>query len=136
MPPRVYVHIGLQKTGTSYLQSILRESREALRAQGLAVLPERGAFELMLAVREKLDPAVDPPWAFGVVESLRRSVAELDVPTALVTQETLSVATGRQIPTLLDAIGAAETHLVVTVRDLARVIPSLWQQRTLSLIHI
>ena len=35
MARRVYVHVGLPKTGTTYLQHMLWESREALAADGV-----------------------------------------------------------------------------------------------------
>ena len=40
---RVFVHIGLQKTGTSFLQNILFNSTEPLARQGLDLVPDTAA---------------------------------------------------------------------------------------------
>jgi len=60
---RIYLHIGLQKTGTSFLQDALFNSAEELARQGLDMVPDSrlAAFHLMLRVRNRYDPAVDPP---------------------------------------------------------------------------
>jgi hypothetical protein len=65
MPParRLYLHIGLQKTGTSYLQKIMWANQDRLREQGLDLVPpsKRATFNLMLDVRERYNPTFDPP---------------------------------------------------------------------------
>ena len=60
--PPVYVHIGLMKTGTSYLQSIYWNSQDQLRALGLDLVPatRRDTFHLMLDVRGRYQPGSDP----------------------------------------------------------------------------
>lgn len=129
--PRLYLHVGLQKTGTSYLQSVLRRSTAQLRDQGLELVPPtgRGAFWLMLDVRGRFDPAADPPEAGSAVERLPGELAASTTPRALLTEESLAPATEEQIRRLLDACSSHEVHLVLTVRDLGRQIPSSWQQR-------
>ena len=42
-PRQVYLHLGLQKTGTSYLQGVMRRNRDLLAEQGLDLVPERSA---------------------------------------------------------------------------------------------
>ena len=59
---RLYVHIGMQKTGTSYLQGAMLRNRAVLAEQGLDLVPptKRETFELMLLVRDGangFDPA-------------------------------------------------------------------------------
>lgn len=129
--PRLYLHVGLQKTGTSYLQSVLRRSTAQLRDQGLELVPPtgRGAFWLMLDVRGRFDPAADPPEAGHAVERLPGELAASATPRALITEESLAPASEEQIRRLLDACTSHEVHLVLTVRDLGRQIPSSWQQR-------
>lgn len=129
--PRLYVHIGLQKTGTSYLQSVLRRSSDQLSAQGLGLVPGsmRETFWLMLDVRGRYDPAADPPGAGRAVAELPAKLAASTTPRVLITEESLAPATEEQIQRLLDACSSHEVHLVLTVRDLGRQIPSSWQQR-------
>ena len=129
--PRLYVHIGLQKTGTSYLQSVLRRSSDELRAQGLDLVPGsmRETVWLMLDVRGRYDPEADPAGAGRAVAALPGQLAASTTPCALITEESLAPATEEQIQRLLDACASHEVHVVLTVRDLGRQIPSSWQQR-------
>jgi hypothetical protein len=130
----LYVHIGLPKTGTSFLQATLLHNRAALTEQGLDLVPptKRGAFELMLLVRDRYDPALD---SASVQDSLDRFPALLEQARgsrALISQESLAAATPPQIQRFLGACGDREVHVIVTVRDLARQLPSSWQQRLKS----
>ena len=125
-----FLHVGLPKTGTSYLQSILRQSRPALAAHGLGLVPgQRGApFQLTLTVCEALSPDMDPPRAFSALDRFRDEVATAGWDRTLTSQELLGAAEPAQIATLLGALGDHETHVIVTVRDLAGFLPSAWQQ--------
>ena len=125
-----FLHIGLPKTGTSYLQSIMRQSRPALAAQGFGLLPSRkgSPFHLMLAVRDELSAEMDPPQAFAALEDFRADAAAASWERTLVSQELLGAAEPDQIAVLLDALPDYETHVIVTVRDLAGFLPSAWQQ--------
>lgn len=125
-----YLHVGLPKTGTSFLQSILRQSRPALAARGLGLVPDqRGApFQLMLAVCDALSPDMDPPRAFTALARFREEVATAGWDRTLTSQELLGAAEPGQVATLLEALPGYETHVIVTVRDLAGFLPSAWQQ--------
>jgi hypothetical protein len=131
---RLYVHIGLPKTGTSFLQAALLHNRAVLAEQGLDLVPptKRQAFELMLLVRNRYDPTFD---SASVQDSLDRFPTLLERapgPRALISQESLAAATPPQIRRFLDACADREVHVIVTVRDLARQLPSSWQQRLKS----
>lgn len=129
MSRRLYLHIGLQKTGTSFVQRVLWDSQEALDASGVSLVPatKLAMFRLMLDVRGRFDPAIDPP---AVGEAVARFPRQLDRArdTALVTQESLSAATPEQVDRLLAAARDREVHVIVTARDLGRLVPSAWQQ--------
>ena len=131
---RCYIHVGLPKSGTSYLQSVFRNSEDALSAAGLDLLPRTavGRRYLSVALRGKLDPETDPPAAFRVLDRLRREALATTGDRALISQEILGALTPEQIEPLLDALSGYEVHVVVTVRDLARALPSGWQQETQS----
>ena len=132
---RCYIHVGLPKTGTSFLQSVLRQSEETLTAQGLDLLPRTwiGRRYLTVALRDRLDPETDPPAAFKVLDRLRKEARRATGDRALISREVLGALTPDQIPPLLDALPGYEIHVVVTVRDLARTLPSGWQQETQTL---
>ena len=140
-PRRCYLHVGLPKTGTSYLQSILWRSPAALADQDLQMLPhsEPATFEMMLALRGQLDPAMDPPAAFEAFDRFREEASRATCTRALVSQELLGAAKPAQIATLLEALDQYEVHVIVTVRDLAGFAPSAWQQhvkaRGLKTLH-
>ncbi|WP_181407442.1 hypothetical protein [Nocardioides sambongensis] len=124
------MHVGLQKTGTSYLQAAMLASRDALREQGLDLVPatKREAFELMLLVRERYHAGRDPD---SVPEALDRFTAALRAasgPAALLSQESLAAARPRQVERFLAACADREVHVVLTARDLGRQVPSSWQQ--------
>ena len=127
---RIYLHIGLQKTGTSYLQSIVFESVDQLAAQGVAVVPpsKRRTFWVMLDVRARFRPDFDPPEVAESVDHFAQVLAESRAPSALLTEESLAPADPEQIARLLAACGDREVHVVVTLRDLGRQVPSAWQE--------
>ena len=127
--PRLYLHIGLQKTGTSYLQRIFWDSVPALAAQGVDLVPDskRAMFRLMLDARERFDPTIDQPSVSRAVDRLPAQLQQAR-DTALISQESLATATTPQIRRLLAATANREVHVVVTMRDLGRQIPSAWQQ--------
>lgn len=131
---RTFVHIGLQKTGTSYLQSVFWKSQDALADHGLAMLPgsKRETFRVMLATRDRARPGVDGP---EVTQALTRLRSSLDAGLAdgadrfLLTEESLAPATTDQVRRLVEHLDGTEVHVVLTVRDLARQVPSVWQQK-------
>lgn len=131
MAPRLYLHVGFMKTGTSYLQSVFWGSLDALRAQGMDLVPGTpvATHRLMLDVTGRYQPGEDPPAVGRAVERLPALLTASTTPRALVTSETLVPADDQQIARLLAACKSHEVHLVLTVRDLARQIPSSWQQR-------
>jgi len=127
---RVFLHIGLQKTGTSYLQGVMRRNQELLAAQGLDLVPpgRRESFELMLEVRERYNPDRDPASVSGAIDRFSAALDTAPGTRVLVSQESLAAARRRQVRRLAAACGDREVHVVLTVRDLARQVPSLWQQ--------
>lgn len=130
----VFLHIGLQKTGTSYLQAIFWAAQDQLRTQGLDLVPgtKRDTFHLMLDVRGRYDRDLDPPDVATAVERLPAQLEAATGRTALVSEESLAACTVAQARRLVDACAGREVHVVVTVRDLARVLPSMWQQQLRS----
>jgi hypothetical protein len=119
----LYLHVGLKKTGTSYLQSILRASVEELERQDLSLVPrhEPAGHRLALAVLGR-KTAGDP------LAALSRQLATAPGSRCLITQELLGRADDEQIARLRPALDQRDVHVVVTVRDIARTIPSAWQQ--------
>jgi hypothetical protein len=132
IPRRCFVHVGLPKTGTTYLQSILWRSRDELARQGISLLPhENGtprSVRLMLATRDRLRQGIDPLNRRQVFRALRAQLDEAPMHV-LISQEQLAGATVEQVERLFAQMPDFEVHVVVTTRSLARQVPSSWQER-------
>jgi hypothetical protein len=127
---RLYVHIGLQKTGTTYLQAVMLGNRDRLASQGLALVPptKKEAFQLMLAVRDRYQPGRDPAVVADALTRFESRLSRSSAPRMLLSQESLSAAKPAQVKRFLAACAGVDVHVVITVRDLARSVPSAWQQ--------
>jgi len=129
MAQRVYLHVGLPKTGTTYVQSVLWHNRPALAEQGV-VFPGVRRREHMWAsmvVREHPGLHRRNPRAQGAWERLLTQVEEAP-DAALISHEFFGAATAEQAKRALTDLGDVETHLVVTARDLVTVVTSYWQE--------
>ncbi|MFC7362343.1 hypothetical protein [Nocardioides astragali] len=133
MARRVFLHCGTAKSGTTYLQDLWWHHRGALRERGL-LLPGtalRDHFHAAALVKgmdvilDELGPGERRVWQRLVDETRAWS------GDALISHEHFSDSSaGAAAAALADLTSAAdEVHLVVTVRDLGRVLPSAWQQR-------
>jgi hypothetical protein len=128
---KVYLHIGAFKTGTTYVQDVLRFSHEALAEQGMLFpggtrwrAQVAGACDLLGISR----PGYDAAEVRGGWDALVGQISAWDGPSALVSVELLSMAGPRQARRAVRALEPAEVHVVVTARDLVRVIPGMWQE--------
>jgi hypothetical protein len=126
----VYLHVGLKKTGTSYLQEIFRANEDVLAAQGLSIVPDSqiATRQLVRALKGQLQEGIDGPRARRALRRLPRELDAAPGDRILITDEVFGGSTPEQVTTLGSKLGGRETHLVLTVRDLARTIPSAWQQ--------
>ncbi|GAB3029296.1 hypothetical protein GCM10011376_14670 [Nocardioides flavus (ex Wang et al. 2016)] len=133
MARRVFLHVGTAKSGTSFLQDLWWQHRDELRERGL-LLPggrRRDHFAAaavvkgMTAVVETLRERERDAWS-RLVEDTSAWPGD-----ALITNEHFSDSPpDAAAAALADLAGAAdEVHVVVTARDLGRVLPSAWQQR-------
>lgn len=127
--PRVYLHIGAPKTGTTYLQNVLWRNRDALRQAGVLYpgLSKDAQFHAAMDLRqayfqEHLNPAVPGAWErlVGQARAWRGDV--------VVSHELFSMLDAQVAQDALAHLGWAEVHLVCTARDLARQVPAVWQE--------
>jgi hypothetical protein len=126
----VFLHVGVMKTGTTYLQQLMYANRDALAATGV-LLPGKDWSRQVRAVQDllrlsRLDPHVrtDKP---GAWEELAREVRASRLPVAVVSVEFLGGAHQRAIRRAVASLAPAEVRVVLTVRDIAGVLPGLWQ---------
>lgn len=127
----VYLHVGVPKTGSTHLQDVLWRSRAELLAAGVSYPLERrqehfaAAMDLRKAAwAGRRNPEWDGTWA-----RLAAAAGAAGAPTAVLSSELLAAATPAQAVEACRSFGAAEVHVVLTVRDLARQLPSAWQEQ-------
>lgn len=125
----MFVHIGLPKTGTTYLQDRLWRNRSAARRQGLLYPGDIREAHFHAAVqlqptryRQWLDSRHAHAWD-RLVDEIRDWSG-----SSLISHELLATATPEQAARALKSLRFAEVHVVCTARDLARQIPSVWQE--------
>ena len=130
-PADVYLHIGLPKTGTSYLQSLLWDSRETLAGHGVLVPGDRraGHNHAVWDLMGRRPRGADQPTVPGSWQAVVTEVRAWSGTHVVVSEEFLAFARPRQARRAVEAFSPAEVHVVVTVRDLARVLVGAWQQQ-------
>ena len=132
MTRRVFLHIGLPKTGTTYLQSIAWKHKDQLLEHGL-LLPGFGPRQHLWAsgvVRgeqrlERRHPNAPHAWT-----GLLSEIADWSGST-LISHEFLCGAGRAQAASALEdlrAAGADEVHLIVTARELVELVTARWQE--------
>jgi hypothetical protein len=126
MASRVVLHVGLMKSGTSYLQRRLDANRDLLTGRGV-LLPGQRWRDQMLAVSDVLGrkQLVD--------KSAGRWAALLDESSAhdgvvVVSMEFLGPARPEALARVVASFGATPVEAVVTLRDLGRTVPAMWQE--------
>jgi hypothetical protein len=127
MAERVVLHVGLMKSGTSHLQARLGAAREGLAAAGF-LFPGRAWRDQVNAVSDALGRRQRAHGEFANVWD--RMVEEIDAfaGTAIISMEFLAAAPADKLQRVVDAFPSARVEAVVTVRDLGRTIPSMWQE--------
>jgi len=129
MATRVYLHVGLPKTGTTYIQTVLWENRPALAEQGI-VYPGVRRREHMwstMVIRERPGLERRNPRAAGAWERLLEQVAQAP-DGALISHEFFGAASAEQAKRALADLGDVEVHVIVTARDVLSVLTSYWQE--------
>ncbi|CAM3483910.1 hypothetical protein NODU109028_19060 [Nocardioides dubius] len=126
MAERLVLHIGAMKTGTTFLQSVFNTNAAPLAEAGVRFLGGRFGVQ-SLAVRDVLNLPKKPKANRKRWNAL---LAELDDPavrTGVVSMEFLSFARARHLAAFFEPLADVEVEVVLTVRDMFRVIPAQWQ---------
>lgn len=128
--PRVFLHVGSPKTGTTFLQDVLWSQRAIAAEQGLLLPGDRfnDHFLATLDVRGLSDDPIYPPRARGMWERLAAEASGA-AGTVLISHELFAGATAEQARQAVAALAdTAEVHVVVTARDHVRQISAEWQE--------
>ena len=127
MARRVFLHIGAPKTGTTFLQTVMWESKPELTKQGLLYpgtkrMDHYHASQVVRGVPARRLGRDADTWD--------RLVAELAEWTGngLVSHEFFCMATTEQARAAVERLAPAEVHVVVTARDYVRQFPAVWQE--------
>lgn len=127
---QVHLHIGLPKSGTTYVQNMLWSSREALAEHGVLVpgvsddAQRQAAWDLL----GRRLPGVEQPQLPGSWQRLVDAAQAWEGDKVVISEEFLVHARPKHIKRIIREMAPAEVHVVVSVRDLERTICSMWQQ--------
>ena len=130
LPPNaVLVHIGPHKTGTTTLQGAFHASRAALAKNGVHYAgPGRHPMLAVLALTETPGRRGDPPPSRELWDELVAEVQAAPDERVVVSSEFFADGTPGVAERVVDDLGRDRVHVVVTLRPLARILPSQWQQ--------
>ena len=122
------LHIGPPKTGTTTVQAAFHGAGPALGAQGVHYAGRtRHSRRAVFAVTGRRWLGGEPPpiteWTSLVTE-----IRAASQPRVVLSSEAFAQADGPQIRRVVDDLDPARVHVVVTLRPLASILPSSWQQ--------
>ncbi|WP_433476049.1 hypothetical protein ACQPZP_02810 [Spirillospora sp. CA-142024] len=140
MASKIVLHIGLQKSGTTFLQQVLQAGSETLAEAGVR-------YPVPLDWNRGRRTVANHEWpSYGLLGTeypwvSKQRASEEQGPwralldevkswpgTVLLSAEALSVVRKPAVHRLLDALGVDDVEVVITARSLDRSLPSLWQQ--------
>ncbi|QIK65564.1 hypothetical protein G7072_03725 [Nocardioides sp. HDW12B] len=128
--PRVVLHVGAPKSGTTYLQRVLWRNRDELAGVGLTCpgSQQRAMFEAAVEVRGVAERwGMDPD---GIAGTWARLCAEARAHpgTTVMSHEVLAAASAEQAATAMAELEGLEVHVVFTAREVSRQLVSEWQE--------
>jgi hypothetical protein len=127
---RVYLHVGEPKTGTTFLQQVMWRNRGELAASGV-VLPghhPQDHYRASQDLRGLTKLASDPAGSWTGEWEILASQARQGPKTAVISHELFSAADAEQVQRAVASLHPAEVHIVLTVRDMATLLPAEWQE--------
>jgi hypothetical protein len=132
VPSRVLAHIGLPKTGTTYLPALLYANVEALRRQDVSVVGRHrlhydAASEVAGAPSRRTRQVPSGAW-----DRVLRQLGRVETDRAVFSNERYSLVerdgAARMATTIGDTLPGCELHVVLTLRDMVAAEPSAWQE--------
>jgi hypothetical protein len=122
MARRIVLHIGVMKSATSYLQALCEQNRQRLAELGIYWCPDDLRYQSVRALLDRPGRASEPNSSDQMLQAIGEHPGE-----TLLSNELLAGLGRPQVRRLLSALPDAEVRVVITARNLARIIPSHWQ---------
>jgi hypothetical protein len=129
-PPRIYLHIGEPKAGTTFLQQTMWRNRARLAARGIVLpghYPEdhfRACQDLRGIPKLASDPAASWIGEWEVLAGQARRAPE----AAVISHELLAACDADQADRAVRSLLPADVHIILTVRDFGTLLPAEWQE--------
>jgi len=123
------LHIGPHKTGSTAVQGAFHLARERLAAQGV-IYPGRGKQPLWPILAVTGQPALrgEPSPEMAYWERLVRDIRAAGEQHVVLSSEFFAETDDETVRRVVEDLGGADVHVVVTLRSLIRILPSQWQQ--------
>lgn len=126
---RAHLHIGLPKTGTTYLQHALWSNKDALREAGVLLPGRHRRRHLLASLDVRDDPKlarrpgdVQAPWQ-DLVDECRDWGGDV-----VISHEFFGAASSEQVDRMVRSLEGFEVHVVVTARSMTDLGLSRWQE--------
>ena len=129
MAHTVFFHVGLPKTGTTYLQTMMWHNRDELARQGVLLPGDSHRQHLWASGVVREDPLLTRR-SPDAVHAWDRLVTDINAweRTAVITHEFFAAASTEQARRAAGALEGAEVHVVVTARELLSLVTARWQE--------
>lgn len=128
--PKIILHIGEPKTGTTFLQQLVWRNRAELAAQGV-VLPGHHLQDHFRATQDlhgvPINPS-DPTGNWKGEWDILAAEAKLASRVGVISHELFAAADEPEIERALASLQPADVHVVLTLRDIASLLPAEWQE--------
>lgn len=130
LPERsVLLHIGPHKTGTTALQGALHKGRSAMAEHGVVYAgQERQHQRAALGLNNTQGLAGDAPPDRRHWERLVKQVNAAADRRVIVSSEFFNGLAEPLVREVVESLGQPRLHVMVTLRPLAKILPSAWQQ--------
>jgi len=123
------LHIGPHKTGTTAIQGAFHLARGRLAAHGVVYAgADRAPVRATLAVTGRPAMLGEAPPDMALWDKLVRNVREAGDQRVVISSEFFDDADDAVARRVVADLGGPRVHVVATLRPLARVMPSQWQQ--------
>jgi hypothetical protein len=124
------VHVGPPKTGTTSLQGAFHAARPSLLAQGVryAGRERQSRFPIYAALERPAYRHLSGPPPIERWHELVREIVEAPEPRVVLSSEILADGGPRLIRRVVEDLDRSRIHVAVTLRPLARILSSQWQQ--------